>query len=102
MPEPEKEDVVGEARRVLKDTSRIHALSDSDSKKDEDVSWLIEALADECERLRESLKQIQHRCLCCVTNKECAQAVIDIDGITRKALKNEIRGYKVGGSDDKP
>lgn len=52
MTEPQKRDVVSEARRVLRDASRVHALHDADPKKDEDVSWLVEALADECERLR--------------------------------------------------
>lgn len=56
MPEPR--DPVVEARRVLKDASRIHALHDSDPKKDEDVSWLVEALANENTALRE---QLAHR-----------------------------------------
>lgn len=55
MPEPR--DPVVEARRVLKDASRIHALHDSDPKKDEDVSWLVEALANENTALREQLAQ---------------------------------------------
>lgn len=56
--EPQKDLAVG-ARRVLKAASRIHALHDSDSKKDEDVTWLIEALTDECERLRELVRHMQ-------------------------------------------
>lgn len=55
-------DIVTEARRVLKGASRIHALHDSDSKKDEDVTWLIEALADECERLRERFSVTCNNC----------------------------------------
>lgn len=46
-------DPVKRARELLKSHSRIHALADKPSDKDEDVSWLLEALADECDRLRE-------------------------------------------------
>jgi hypothetical protein len=46
-------DLVVEARRVIGEASRIHTRNDNDASKDEDVSWLIEALADEVERLRE-------------------------------------------------
>lgn len=58
--------------------------------------YRIPALCQTVRALRVALEQIQHRCMCCVTMKECSQAVIDIDGITRKALGNQIHGYKVG------
>lgn len=45
-------DIVEQARGILSEASWIHALKDTDPSKDEDVSWLIEALADEVERLR--------------------------------------------------
>lgn len=48
-----EKDIVGEARRILGEASRIHTLNDNDPSRDEDVSWLVEALADEVERLRE-------------------------------------------------
>ena len=47
------EDIVKEARNVLSNSSRVHALNDKDPHLDQDVSWLIEAMADEIERLRE-------------------------------------------------
>lgn len=50
---PSDKDIVVEAREVLKDHSRIHALNDREPSKDVDVSWLLEGLADEVERLRE-------------------------------------------------
>lgn len=52
-------DIVSEAQRVLKDASRIHALHDADPKRDEDVSWLVEALAKENTALREQLTEAQ-------------------------------------------
>lgn len=52
MPNPNEQDPVVEARRILASASRIHALDDRSPDKDEDVSWLLEALADEVERLR--------------------------------------------------
>lgn len=54
--------IVGEARRILGEASRIHALKDSDPSRDEDVSWLIEALADEVERLRERFSVTCNNC----------------------------------------
>lgn len=50
---PSEKDIVEQARRILGEASRIHALNDKEPSRDEDVSWLMEALADEVERLRE-------------------------------------------------
>lgn len=48
----EPSDLVLEARALLAKASRIHALNDSDPAADEDVSWIVSAMADEIERLR--------------------------------------------------
>lgn len=47
-----EKDAVKEARDVLARCSRVHALDDRSPGKDEDVSWLLESLANEAERLR--------------------------------------------------
>lgn len=46
-------DIVEEARALLKQHSRIHAMHDSDPAKDVDVAGMIEALADEVDQLRD-------------------------------------------------
>lgn len=49
---PSDKDIVEEARQLLLRADRIHALNDRDPSKDEDIGWLLRALADEVERLR--------------------------------------------------
>lgn len=46
------EDVVKQARELLANSSRIHALNDKDPQLDREVGWMIEVMADEIERLR--------------------------------------------------